>query len=410
LTTNIKALHSCNFCGKNQTQVKTLIAGSNTFICNECVALCMEVIKPREEVVAPAAPDALTPPTIVAHLDQHVIGQNSAKKSLAVAIYNHIKRIRNPVVDGVTIDKSNILMIGNSGVGKSYMVKTLARILDVPFAVVDATSLSQTGYVGLDPEECLARLYQAADNNMELAEKGIVFIDEIDKIGRKAENVSTTRDVSGEGVQQALLKIIEGSEVKFSPMGGRKNPNGEFVTMNTQNVLFIVGGAFEGLDKIIEARLAEKTTNMGFGSHTRDPDEQLKSQKLISQVTIEDLISFGLLPEICGRLPVVLCFDDLDHPTLKRILVEPKNSITRQFQKLFQLDGIELEFDTESLDEVASQVLSKRTGARGLRSVIERTLMNSQYNIRTLRASAVKKLTVTRDNVLNGTDPKPTVD
>lgn len=410
MTGNLKALHSCNFCGKNQTQVKTLIAGSGTFICSECVALCMEIIKPREETTVASMPDELTPPKIVEHLDQHVIGQNAAKKSLAVAIYNHIKRIANPVVDGVAIDKSNILMIGNSGVGKTHMVKTLAKILEVPFAVVDATSLSQTGYVGLDPEECLARLYQAAENNMELAEKGIVFIDEIDKIGRKAENVSTTRDVSGEGVQQALLKIVEGSDVKFSPVGGRKNPNGEFVVMNTQNVLFIVGGAFEGLDKLIEARLDEKTSSMGFLSTTKENESPERTQKLMSQVTTEDLIAFGMLPEMCGRLPVILSFDDLDHTTLRRILTEPKNSITKQFQKLFKLDGIELEFEPEALDEVATQVLNKRTGARGLRSVIEGVLMDSQYNIKQLREAGVQRLTVTRDNVLNRTNPKQSID
>jgi ATP-dependent Clp protease ATP-binding subunit ClpX len=309
-------------------------------------------------------------------------------------------------VDGVSIDKSNIMMIGNSGVGKTHMVKTLAKILEVPFAVVDATSLSQTGYVGLDPEECLARLYQAAENNMELAEKGIVFIDEIDKIGRKGENVSTTRDVSGEGVQQALLKIIEGSDVKFSPMGGRKNPNGEFVTMNTQNVLFIVGGAFEGLDKIIEARLDEKTSGMGFLSATKEQHSPDKTQRLMSQVTTEDLISFGMIPELCGRIPVILSFDDLDHDTLKKILVEPKNSIVKQFQKLFQLDGISLEFEDDAVDEVAKQVLTKKTGARGLRAVIERVLMESQFQITSLRDQGVTDLTVTLDNVQNLTPLK----
>jgi ATP-dependent Clp protease ATP-binding subunit ClpX len=406
MTTNIKALHYCSFCGKNQTQVKTLIAGSNTFICSECITLCMEIIKPQDEQNVHIIPKELTPPKIVEYLDQHVIGQKNAKKSLAVAIYNHLKRVNNPVVDGVSIDKSNIMMIGNSGVGKTHMVKTLAKILEVPFAVVDATSLSQTGYVGLDPEECLARLYQAAENNMELAEKGIVFIDEIDKIGRKGENVSTTRDVSGEGVQQALLKIIEGSDVKFSPMGGRKNPNGEFVTMNTQNVLFIVGGAFEGLDKIIEARLDEKISGMGFLSATKEQHSPDKTQRLMSQVTTEDLISFGMIPELCGRIPVILSFDDLDHDTLKKILVEPKNSIVKQFQKLFQLDGISLEFEDDAVDEVAKQVLTKKTGARGLRAVIERVLMESQFQITSLRDQGVTDLTVTLDNVQNLTPLK----
>jgi len=406
MTTNIKALHYCSFCGKNQTQVKTLIAGSNTFICSECITLCMEIIKPKEEQAIQSIPRELTPPKIVEYLDQYVIGQKNAKKSLAVAIYNHLKRVNNPVVEGVSIDKSNIMMIGNSGVGKTHMVKTLAKILEVPFAVVDATSLSQTGYVGLDPEECLARLYQAAENNMELAEKGIVFIDEIDKIGRKGENVSTTRDVSGEGVQQALLKIIEGSDVKFSPMGGRKNPNGEFVTMNTQNVLFIVGGAFEGLDKIIESRLNEKTSGMGFMSNTKQEHSPEKTQRLMSQVTTEDLIAFGMIPELCGRIPVILSFEDLDHETLRRILVEPKNSIVKQFQKLFKLDGINLEFDSDAVDAVAQQVLAKKTGARGLRSVIEKVLMDSQFEITQLRDQGVTELHVSRDNVENLTPVK----
>ncbi len=408
MSTNLKVLHSCNFCGKNQTQVKTLIAGSNTFICSECVTLCMDIIKPKDSIEV-GIPLSLTPPKIVEFLDQHVIGQSQAKKSLAVAIYNHLKRIKNPIVDGVTIDKSNIMMIGNSGVGKTHMVKTLAKILDVPFAVVDATSLSQTGYVGLDPEECLARLYQAAENNIELAEKGIVFIDEIDKIGRKGENVSTTRDVSGEGVQQALLKIIEGSDVKFSPMGGRKNPNGDFVTMNTQNVLFIVGGAFEGLDKIIESRLDEKTSGMGFLSATKQEHSPEKTQRLMSQVTTEDLISFGMIPELCGRIPVILSFEDLDHTTLCQILTEPKNSLVRQFQKLFKLENIGLNFEPNAISEIAEQVLSKKTGARGLRAVLERVLMDTQFNIAQLRDSGVKSLTVTQDCVKNLTPPTQTL-
>lgn len=409
MTANIKLLHNCNFCGKNQTQVRTLISGNGVFICNECVNLCVNVIAPKETASIPVG-DELQPPRIVAYLNEHVIGQNLAKRTLAVAIYNHLKRIANPVVDGVALDKSNILMIGSSGVGKTHMVTTLARILNVPFAVVDATSLSQTGYVGLDPEECLTRLYQSAENDLESAEKGIVFIDEIDKIGRKSgENVSTTRDVSGEGVQQALLKIIEGNDVKFTPAGGRKNPNGEFVTMNTKNILFILGGAFEGLHRVIEARVEKKTSSVGFLGQPKDPDT-VKSFDLVQQVETEDLIAFGMIPELVGRIPVILPFEDLDQHTLRKILVQPKNAITKQFEKLFKLEGIELVFEDLALDEIAAQVIRTRTGARGLRRVIERLLINSQYEIPNLKTQGVKKLIVSRQNVIIGSEPERVID
>ena len=409
MTANIKLLHSCSFCGKNQTQVKTLISGNGAYICNECVDLCVNVIVPKETASA-SVPDNLDPPKIVEYLDEHVIGQSLAKRTLAVAIYNHLKRIANPVVDGVTIDKSNILMIGSSGVGKTHMVTTLAKILNVPFAVVDATSLSQTGYVGLDPEECLTRLFQAAENDIAKAEQGIIFVDEIDKIGRKSgENVSTTRDVSGEGVQQALLKIIEGNDVKFTPAGGRKNPNGEFVTMNTKNVLFILGGAFEGLDRVIASRLEQKTSSIGFFSEIKD-QSQARSFDLVQQVETEDLINFGMIPELIGRIPVILPFEDLDGSTLRRILVEPKNAITKQFEKLFKLEGIELIFESEALDEIAAQVIRTRTGARGLRRVIERLLIDSQYNIPNLKKQGVKKLKVTSHTVTQKSDPEKVFD
>lgn len=404
MTANIKALHCCNFCNKNQTQVKTLVAGNNTYICNECVLLCMDVISPQEKIAS--VPKELTPPKIVEYLDQHVIGQMMAKRALGVAIYNHLKRINNPVVDGVVIDKSNILMIGSSGVGKSHMVTTLARVLNVPFAIVDATSLSQTGYVGLDPEECLVRLYHAAEGDLERAEKGIIFLDEIDKIGRKSgENVSTTRDVSGEGVQQALLKIIEGNDVKFSAAGGRKNPNGEFVTINTRNILFILGGAFEGLDKVIQSRLSESTTGIGFLGDVREPNSNDRF-RVVSQTQTEDLISYGMIPELVGRIPVILTFEDLDKSTLRRILVEPKNAITKQFEKLFELDGIKLEFEPDSLDAVAEQVLRTRTGARGLRMVLERVLLNRQYELPLLKQQGVRAVKVSASNVLDQTEPE----
>jgi ATP-dependent Clp protease ATP-binding subunit ClpX len=404
VTANIKYLHSCSFCSKNQTQVGKLISGNGAFICDECVQLCMDVISPKT-VPTVVKPTVLGPPDIVQFLDRHVIGQTLAKKTLAVAIYNHLKRLAHPEVDGVSIDKSNVLMIGSSGVGKTHMVSTLAKILDVPFAVVDATSLSQTGYVGLDPEECLARLYQAADNDLSRAERGIVFVDEIDKISRKSgENVSTTRDVSGEGVQQALLKIIEGNDVKFTPSGSRKNPNGEFVTVNTRNILFILGGAFEGLNKIIQSRRQEQNSKIGFGSAVQSYQETTNFE-LVQKVDNEDLISFGIIPELIGRIPVILPFEDLDQNTLVRILVEPKNAIVKQFQKLFELEGIELEFQPQALEAIAASVIESRTGARGLRRVIERLLINTQYDIPSLKKDKIKTVTVTADNVVNFTEP-----
>jgi ATP-dependent Clp protease ATP-binding subunit ClpX len=408
MTANIKLLHSCSFCGKNQTQVKTLIAGSGAYICNECVTLCGDVIKPKDEAAKDTtSADRLTPPEIVDYLNQYVIGQDVAKKTLAVAIYNHLKRIVSPEIDGVAIDKSNILMIGSSGSGKTLMVSTLSKILKVPFATVDATSLSQTGYVGLDPEECLARLFQAAENDLERAQKGIIFIDEIDKIGRKSgENVSTTRDVSGEGVQQALLKIIEGNDVKFTPAGGRKNPNGEFATINTRNILFILGGAFEGLAKHIAARNESKETSIGFFSSVRDPDLALKNFELVQQVTVEDLISFGMIPELVGRIPVVVPFEDLNEDTLVRILVEPKNAIVRQFEKMFQSEGLQLKFEPEALTSVAKQVMNSKTGARGLRRVIEGVLMNTQFLIHKHKKDGVGLVRVTQDTIEKSQEPE----
>ena len=402
-TTNIKAIHFCNFCGKNQTQVKSLIAGNNSYICDECVNLCMKAIAPKIEEPVQEVID-LIPTKIVDHLDQYIIGQTNAKKTIAVAIYNHLKRIKNPVIDGVEISKSNILIQGSSGVGKSFMVKTLSSILNVPYAVVDATSLSQTGYVGLDPEECLARLYQAAGNDINSAQSGIIFIDECDKIGRKSENTSTTRDVSGEGVQQALLKIIEGSDVKFSPIGGRKNPSGDFVTINTNNILFILGGAFEGLDKIIQSRIGEKDSKIGFISPNVSDSSDSQSI-LLTQAQSEDLIQFGMIPELVGRVPIFIHFDDLDKETLCRILIEPKNSLIKQFQKLFELDGVSLEFDTGAIEAIADQVISVKTGARGLRSVIERVLMNTQYQLPVLKSSGVSKILINEDNIKNNTEP-----
>lgn len=410
MTANIKMLHSCSFCGKIQTQVKTLIAGSGAFICDECVNLCVDVIKPKDAPQVKPDANTLLPPQIVAHLDQYVIGQMVAKKTLAVAIHNHLRRIQEPEIDGVQIDKSNILMIGSSGVGKSLMVSTLSKILKVPFATVDATSLSQTGYVGLDPEECLTRLYQAADNDLSKAEQGIVFIDEVDKIGRKSgENVSTTRDVSGEGVQQALLKIIEGNDVKFTPAGGRKNPNGEFITMNTRNILFILGGAFEGLAQHIAAR-SEQNSSMGFLGDVKDPDQNMNQFEHIQKVTVEDLIAFGMIPELVGRIPVIVPFEELNLDTLIQILTEPRNAIVRQFQKLFESQGIQLEVMEEAKHEIAAQVMSSKTGARGLRRVMEQILLETQYKLHDLVQSGVKLVRITPHTVKFSQQPEYVVD
>jgi ATP-dependent Clp protease ATP-binding subunit ClpX len=411
MTANIKLLHSCSFCGKSQTQVKTLIAGSGAYICDECVNLCVDVIRPKESPSITADVSQLMPPQIVEHLDSYVIGQTLAKKTLAVAIYNHLRRVRQPEIDGVQIDKSNILMIGSSGSGKTLMVSTLSKILKVPFATVDATSLSQTGYVGLDPEECLTRLYQAADNDLSRAEQGIVFIDEVDKIGRKSgENVSTTRDVSGEGVQQALLKIIEGNDVKFTPAGGRKNPNGEFLTMNTRNILFILGGAFEGLASHIAARTAEKNSSMGFLGTVMDPDKHINMFEMVQKVTVEDLISFGMIPELVGRIPVVVPFEDLDQTTLVRILTEPRNAIVRQFTKIFESQGIKLTVESAALEAIAAQVISSKTGARGLRRIMEQLLLDTQYHMQELIQSGVKEVKITQQTVINQEPPQTLLD
>jgi len=398
-----KIIHRCSFCEKNQTQVSKLVAGNDVFICNECITLSYEIIKQEK----PKTLDELEvkPQKIKDHLDQYVIGQDKAKKTLAVAIYNHCKRINNPVIDGVEIDKSNMIFIGGSGTGKTYSIQTISKLLDIPLAIVDATSLTESGYVGLDVEDAISKLYQAADQDIAKTERGIVYIDEIDKKGRKSENASITRDVSGEGVQQALLKMIEGCDVKIQPNGGRKNPNAEFITINTKNVLFIVGGAFEGLNKIIEQRLNENSSAIGFGAEINDPDAKLSNYELIKQVKGEDLVKFGIIPEMIGRLPIIVTFQDLDEEALIKILSEPKNALIKQFEKLFSLDNVNLEFTKDSLKAIAADAIKRKTGARGLRSILENILMETQFELPLLYKKGVAKICVTKETVENMNEP-----
>ena len=397
-----KTYHVCSFCDKNQQQVTKLVAGNDVFICNECITLCYDIIKQDVPRVIPEKD--LIPTKIKAKLDDYIIGQDLAKRTLSVAVYNHVKRINNPVVEGVEIDKSNMLFIGSSGTGKTYTIQNLAKILDVPFAIVDATSLTESGYVGLDVEDAIAKLFHAAEMDVTKTERGIIYIDEIDKKGRKGENTSVTRDVSGEGVQQALLKMIEGCDVKIPPQGGRKNPNGEFVTINTKNILFIVGGAFEGLDKIIERRQTETNSQIGFGAAIKDIE--LKSTyDLIKNVRSEDLVKFGIIPEMIGRLPIIVTFEDLDEAALIRVLTEPKNALIKQFQKLFGLDNVELEFSSDSLKSIAALAIMRKTGARGLRSIVENILLSVQFELPLLAKQGVKKICITKETVENMTEP-----
>ena len=402
----------CSFCGKPQSQAKRLIAGNGVYICDTCVELCMNIIEDEdalqrgkvsvkrsggeEEKVLPK------PQEIKKMLDAYVIGQDDAKMTLAVAVYNHYKRIFfNSEENGVEVAKSNVLLLGPTGVGKTYLAQTLAKLLDVPFAIADATTLTEAGYVGEDVENILLRLIQAADYDIERAERGIIYVDEIDKISRKSENPSITRDVSGEGVQQALLKILEGTTAGVPPKGGRKHPQQEVININTSNILFICGGAFDGLKSVIERRTSAQT--LGFNSDVKSKAE-LDNTEWMKEVTPHDLVKFGLIPELVGRLPVITALSDLDKAALVRILTEPKNSLASQYKKLFALDKVELAFTPEALDAIAEKTIERKTGARGLRSILEGTLTKLMFEVP--GDYTIEKVTITKDTVLHNAAPE----